>query len=210
MQQSKVFKGSVTNTKKPVLLEVGGQASAGIQVVGTFSGTLQFEGSIDGLTWYSVPFKAPATGLEKTSTTTTGLFIGSVAEIMFLRVRASTFASGTAEINILTSVGTHSKSSMNLLTPNKIALSQVVTSSISASTTLAITSGATFLRVYASDKDVYFKWGSTAVTNANFDEVIPANQVIDLYIPVETGTTLYTTARVIEKSATATLTVIQK
>lgn len=96
------------------------------------------------------------------------------------------------------------------LTPSKVALSQTVSSSISTSTTVAITSGATFLRIYAIDKDIYFKWGSTAVTSSNFDEVIPANQIVDLYIPIESGTTLYTTARVIERSATATIVVIQK
>ena len=97
------------------------------------------------------------------------------------------------------------------LTPATVALSQTVSSSISSSTTLAITAGATILRIYAVDKDIYFKWGSTAVTSSNFDEVIPANQIVDLVVPIDTTTgVLFTTSRVIERSATATIIVIQK
>lgn len=210
MQQSKVIKGTVSTTKKPVVLEVSGQASAGIQVSGTFTGTLQFEGSIDGLTWYSVPFKAPATGLETISTTAVGLFVGSVSEIMFLRVRASALASGSASISILTSVGTHAKSSMNLLTPNKIALARTVDATISSSTEITLNALTTMIRVYAIDKDVYMKWGTDDVTAANFDEVIPANQICDFYVPVSSGTTLYTAVNFIERAATGGIIVIEK
>lgn len=97
------------------------------------------------------------------------------------------------------------------LTPATIALSQNITSSISSSSTLAITDGATILRLYSADKDTLLKWGSTAVTTSNFDEVIPANQIVDLVIPIDSTTgALFTTTRVIERSATATLISIQK
>lgn len=97
------------------------------------------------------------------------------------------------------------------LSPSVVALSQGVNASISSSTTLAITAGATMLRIYAADKDIFLKWGSTAVTSSNFDEVIPANQVCDLVIPIETQpSTLYTTCRVIERAATATMIYTQK
>lgn len=101
--------------------------------------------------------------------------------------------------------------SSQMLSPAKTALSQGVNSSISSSTTLAITAGATILRIYAVDKDILLKWGSTAVTTSNFDEVVPANQICDFVIPVETlPDVLYTTCRVIERSATATMIYTQK
>jgi hypothetical protein len=101
-------------------------------------------------------------------------------------------------------------SNLRLITPSKIALARTVSASISASTTVTFNASTKMLRIYAIDKDVYLKWGATAVTAANFDEVIPANQVVDLYIPAETGTTLYTTMRIIERAATATVIIIEK
>ncbi len=97
------------------------------------------------------------------------------------------------------------------LTPRSIALARTVSSSISASTTITFNASTTFLRIYAVSQDVYFKWGATAVTSSNFDEVIPANQVVDLLVPIDTTTgLLFTTCRVIERTATATIIVIEK
>ncbi len=97
------------------------------------------------------------------------------------------------------------------LTPAKQALSGTVNASISSSATLDVTLGASILRVYPADKDAFLKWGTTAVTTGNFDEILPANQVVDLVIPVDPTTGLrFTTTRVIERSATSTLIVSQK
>lgn len=91
------------------------------------------------------------------------------------------------------------------LTPHVTALARTVSSSISSSTTLTLQSATTILRVYAIDKDVYIKWGATAVDATNFDEVIPANQIVDLYVPGSV-----TELRMIERSATATVIIIEK
>lgn len=96
------------------------------------------------------------------------------------------------------------------LAPAVPALSRSVISSLSSSTTLAITSGATFIRFYATSQDVYLKWGATAVDATNFDEVIPAGQVVDVFIPVESTGNTYTTCRLIERAASAALVQIQK
>jgi hypothetical protein len=97
------------------------------------------------------------------------------------------------------------------LTPSRIALSRTVSASISAATTVTFNAATTMVRVYAVDKDVYMKWGTTAVTSANFDEIIPANQVVDLVVPVVAATgVLYTACTVIERSATATIILIEK
>ena len=97
------------------------------------------------------------------------------------------------------------------LTPARIALGRVVSSSISSSTTRDLTTGTTLIRCYAKTQDVYLKWGSTAVTSSNFDEVIPAGQIVDLYVPNDSATGApYTTIRLIEQAATATITIIEK
>jgi hypothetical protein len=96
------------------------------------------------------------------------------------------------------------------LTPATVALARTVSSSISSSTTLNLNASTTVLRCYSADKDTYLKWGSTAVTSSNFDEIIPAGQVVDLYVPTQSDGTLYATIRVIERAATATIVIIEK
>ncbi len=209
MQQSKTTKGSITEAGKDISLPVDGQSSAGIQVTGTYSGTLQFEGTIDGLNWVSLLLKVPSTNIECSSTSSTGVFIGPVAGIKIVRVRASALASGTASVTVVSSMAGNGDLSAKL-TPNKAALARTVDATISTSTEITLNAATTFLRIYAIDKDVYLKWGTADVTASNFDEIIPANQIVDLYVPIESGTTLYTAINLIERAATGGIIVIEK
>lgn len=97
------------------------------------------------------------------------------------------------------------------LTPSKIALAQTVDATISSSTEITLNAATTILRLYAADKDVYFKWGTSDVTASNFDEIIPANQVVDLVVPLISGTSgRYTAINLVERAATASIVVIEK
>ena len=97
------------------------------------------------------------------------------------------------------------------ITPAVIALARTVSSSISSTTTITFNTATTMIRVYAINQDVYLKWGTTAVTAGNFDEVIPANQIVDLVVPnIPTTGIPYTACTVIERVATATIIVIEK
>lgn len=99
------------------------------------------------------------------------------------------------------------------LTPDRVTLARTVSATISSSTQITFNASTKFLRVYAIDKDVYLKWGTTACSSSNFDEVIPANQVVDLIVPKDLSLTtpaLFTAATVIERAATATIIVIEK
>lgn len=98
------------------------------------------------------------------------------------------------------------------LAPAGAALARTVDATISASTEITLNAATTFIRVYAMDKDVYLKWGTADVTASNFDEVIPANQIVDLVVPAETAATgvLYTAINLIERAATAGVIVIEK
>lgn len=104
IQQSRTVGGAISADKGVIELLVDGQASAGIQVEGTFVGTLEFEGSINGEDWESLPFKVPSTGVESSSTESEGIFSGPIAGIKRIRVRASAWTSGTANITIVTSM----------------------------------------------------------------------------------------------------------
>jgi hypothetical protein len=89
-------------TSACVFLQVGPQTnSADITVRGTYSGTLQFEVSGDaGATWVSVNATPPNSSTAVTSTTSTGTWTASMAGHSFLRVRASAFASGVANVTL--------------------------------------------------------------------------------------------------------------
>lgn len=97
------------------------------------------------------------------------------------------------------------------LTPSLIALARTVDATISSSTQIDFNAATSFIRVYALTQDVYMKWGTTAVTASNFDEVIPANQICDFYVPISTTTgAFYPSATFIERTSTAGLIVIEK
>jgi len=89
--------------------------------------------------------------------------------------------------------------------PDVVALARTVDASISASTEIVLNVATTFIQVYAITKDVYLKWGADDVTAANFDEVIPAGQVVGFVVP-ETVTAI----NLIEREAGATAIVIEK
>lgn len=97
------------------------------------------------------------------------------------------------------------------ITPDVIALARTVNTGLSTAQTVTFNAATTMIRVYATSQDVYFKWGTTAVTNANFDEIIPAGQVIDLKLPTQASvSTLYTACTLLERTASAQIVVIEK
>lgn len=85
------------------LFDVSGQSSVGIQVTGTFVGTLTFYASIDG-TNYVALLVTPATSGTKVSTATTvGLWREYIAGFTSIRVAFTAYTSGTATV-VLSSV----------------------------------------------------------------------------------------------------------
>lgn len=79
--------------------------SASIVVTGTFSATLQFEASTDGITFASIPGGPLAGGSAVTSITGTGTWNFGIAALNVIRVRASAYTSGTATVTIQASAG---------------------------------------------------------------------------------------------------------
>lgn len=102
-QQSREINASLGKSGALVKLNVQGLSSIGIQVSGTFSATLQVEGSIDGSNWVSLFVAPPGTGINVTSITATGLWIGSVSGLRFVRVRCSAYTSGSANVSLVAS-----------------------------------------------------------------------------------------------------------
>lgn len=79
--------------------------SVGIQVAGTFSATVQFEGTVNGATWTAVTGTPVGGGAAVSSTTATGAWRLSTAGMQSVRARVSAYTSGGANAWLQSSEG---------------------------------------------------------------------------------------------------------
>ena len=79
----------------------GGLPGVAIQVTGTFTGTLTFQGSVDGATWVAIGAVPAAGGAEVSTTAATGLWM--ITRVPpFVRVQMTAFTSGSAVVAVAT------------------------------------------------------------------------------------------------------------
>ncbi len=100
-----------TATSCVVLTDVFRTIGIGVQLAGTFTGTVQFEGTMDGTNWTAHSMVPLAAGVAVTSATATGAWVASTctttsacsqgAVLQGFRVRASALASGTVTVSII-------------------------------------------------------------------------------------------------------------
>lgn len=102
-QQPQVQKGLSTTTCPGdgcVTLGVQGLNSVGVQVTGTWSATLTFEASLDGVTYATFSMTPSNSTTTATTTTGNGVWRATIGGMVSFRVRASAYASGTAMVTI--------------------------------------------------------------------------------------------------------------
>lgn len=108
--QNANLQASLTSATCPgsgcVLVQTVGGAGIGAQITGTFTGTLQFEGSVDGVTFVAVNTTPPNSTTPATSATATGVWTGGVGGLRLFRVRCSAYTSGTAVVTLQLAPGT--------------------------------------------------------------------------------------------------------
>jgi len=92
-----------------VQMAVRGYAGGGVQVGGSFTGTLTFEGAIGtdcaSATYKPVNFTPADSTTPQSTTTAAGLFQGPIAGLSCLQVRFSAYTSGTATVGLLAAFG---------------------------------------------------------------------------------------------------------
>lgn len=69
-----------------------------VEITGTFSGTLTFEGSQDNSNWFPIPARNRSTDVSATTTTGTGLYEVDLRGIYQFRARISTYTSGNITV----------------------------------------------------------------------------------------------------------------
>lgn len=97
-------------------------SSVAFNVSGTFSGTLQFVGTVDGSRWDAVNAFPPNSTTAATSTTSGGTWKADVANFAQFCVRASAFASGTATVGMRTGSGVSTSTLGGGITTNSTGL----------------------------------------------------------------------------------------
>lgn len=130
--------GSIAaNGQTVTLSSLNGRANFVIDVRGTYSATLQFEGSIDGTNFFSVNMTAiNGSGSQVTAVaSSTGAWIGSCVGLTSIRVRCSAYTSGTASVVIRAAFGTSYISGALSASSNQIGLVGAGTGTFTASAT---------------------------------------------------------------------------
>ena len=75
-----------------------GQGSIGIQITGTWSGTITFQGSIDNTNFVSLLVAPSASTTAVTTTTANGIWTAAVAGLTSVRATFTSYSSGTAVV----------------------------------------------------------------------------------------------------------------
>ena len=96
--------GTISGSGQSVTIATNGQTSVGIQVSGTFSGTILIKGSVDGTTY--TPTSAVALTSGAISTTITAAYTGqaNAGGLVSFQLTAITWASGNASVTLVASV----------------------------------------------------------------------------------------------------------
>jgi hypothetical protein len=83
-----------------VVVSTSGVGRVGLQVTGTYVGTVSFEASIDGLTYVALNLLPSNSDTAASSTTSTGAWAGNVGGYAMVRARMSAYTSGTAVVTL--------------------------------------------------------------------------------------------------------------
>lgn len=81
-------------------LSVTGNGSVGIQITGTWTGTITFEGSVDGRTFQAITMFPTNSTTGASTTTANGVWSTSVGGLTIFRARMSTYGTGSAVLSL--------------------------------------------------------------------------------------------------------------
>lgn len=79
-------------------LNVAGEGTIGIQITGTWSGTITFRSTVDNSTYTSFLVTSTTSGSSASTTTANGIWTASVAGLTTVRVVFTSYSSGTATV----------------------------------------------------------------------------------------------------------------
>jgi outer membrane lipoprotein SlyB len=103
--QSTLAKTVAAQNDQVAFTNIGSVKTVGVQITGSGSWTIAFEGSTDGTTYFSVPGTVFGSTSTATSATAAGAWAVNVAGLYSFRARCSVYSSGNPVITIKGSRG---------------------------------------------------------------------------------------------------------
>lgn len=89
-----IVTGTLTTGQPSLLLDVRGLGALGLQLTGTWTGTVTFEATIEGETWVALNMVPSNSATPASTATSNGAFTANVAGFKTARARWSTTTSG--------------------------------------------------------------------------------------------------------------------
>ena len=97
-------RGEIDADEEVVTLDIAGAGAVGVQLAGTFTGTIQFEASIESGTFVALNMLPSNSTTAAPSATAAGAWSGNCGGYRIFRARASEWTSGTARVAISSAV----------------------------------------------------------------------------------------------------------
>ena len=98
--------GTTAAVSANVAIALNGQSGVAVQITGTWVGTLQFEGTVDGTTWVAVNGVFAGASAPGPTTTANGVVRVTPSGLAQFRIIATAWTSGTATITLRASAAT--------------------------------------------------------------------------------------------------------
>ena len=92
--------GTITVLNGTVAIDVGGYGAIGLQLSGTWAATVTFEATVDGTNWTTLEVWPTNGSSSQTTSTVNGIFYAPCGGLNQIRVKATSFTSGTIQVDL--------------------------------------------------------------------------------------------------------------
>jgi len=97
--KSLTMQSAAAATGNGTVFDVSDFASLGMQISGTFVGTVTFECTVDNTNWVSLTMISPTNGAWSTTATAVGVWCASITGLRQVRARVSAYTSGSITVS---------------------------------------------------------------------------------------------------------------
>jgi hypothetical protein len=106
--------GVIAAVNAYLTIPTSGCSSVGFSLLGSWTGTLIFEATIDQVNWFPILAESIATNVLSYTTTVTGLYTANCGGFQYARVRSSALASGAVNVACESSIGVYDSKCLQL------------------------------------------------------------------------------------------------
>ena len=192
--------GTITATAQTAVISLTpGWSSTAWQLTGTWTGTVNFEKSVDGTNWTTMSFYDANVSNATNAVTANGIYFASAGAMEFIRLRSSGTWTGTLTWTNSRSFGQKSTTIQDALPSGSNTIGNVGYSSLTTASVTSVAGSITAVTLLNSNTNrdqaiivndsssiLYVKYG-TAATSALYTYKLVANATLELPQPIYTG-----------------------